>query len=58
MSRGIVKFLIILLLVYLVTGVAINLTIENKTIDNLKENPILILGAPFQYVLELINKKG
>ena len=58
MSRGLFRILIILLLIYLVAGVAINLTVENNTIDNLKENPVLILEAPFNYILEMVNKKN
>jgi len=58
MSRGLFRILIIFLLIYLVVGVAINLTIENKTIDNLKENPMLILEAPFNYILKMVNKKS
>ncbi len=57
MSRGLFRILIIILLIYIVAGVAVNMTVGNKTIDNLKENPVLIFEAPFNYILEMVNKK-
>jgi len=57
MSRGLFRILIILLLIYLVAGVTINLTVGNKTIDNLRENPVLIFETPFNYILKMFNKK-
>ena len=50
--------LIIFLLIYLVAGVAINLTVGNNSVNDLKENPILIIQTPFNYILHLINNKN
>ena len=57
MSRKLVRILIILLLIYLVAGVLLNLFILGSTIETIRENPMLIIEAPFQYILELVNKK-
>ena len=57
MSRGLFRILIILLLIYLVAGVALNLFVEEKSVDDLKKDPFLIVLTPFNYILELINKK-
>ena len=58
MSKKLVRILIIFLLIYLVAGVAINLTVGNNSVNDLKENPILIIQTPFNYILHLINNKN
>jgi len=58
MSKKLLRVLIIFLLFYLVAGVVINMTVENKTIDNIKENPVLIFEAPFNYIIKMVNKKS
>ena len=56
MPHGLLRILIIFLLIYLAAGVVINLTAENKSLKNLKEDPMLILEVPFNYILEMVSK--
>ncbi|MBL7169568.1 MAG: hypothetical protein ISS48_00940 [Candidatus Aenigmarchaeota archaeon] len=56
-SKGLIKILIIVLLLYCGIGIAVNLFVLDKTIDEIREAPIAIFEAPYQYIQDLISNR-